>query len=175
MPQAFERPRVTARPLAFALLLPAFGFTECSEFDTVTVPEEDTLPPFAGTRLFRRNGEEVIRFDGARFEADAFNENFIVIPFGYDAGGLASIFMYRSATVQCGTQPKIIWSFVDELDAQDAQPGDQISNGRWLYFNFRPNQLTNNPDCTVTMFWTVEVQDAAGNETIARGSIRYAP
>lgn len=167
--------RLNLHPLAVFVLLPAFGFTNCDEFDVVTVPEQDDLPPFAGTRIFRSEGDEVIRLDDTYIEARDFDEAFTVVPFGYDAGGLARLRMFRTVFVRCQGLPPTLWTFDDEIDEEQAAPGDQISNGRWLYFSTRPSELARDSSCRVWMNWGAEVRDVAGNENRASGTIYYAP
>jgi len=174
------------RAWAILLVVPAFGFTDCQYFNTVTVPASDTTPPLIATRLWV-DGQEAIRFGTIEQVVDA-DTSFLVVPSVYDSGGAKSLTLQQIVRVRCHdydadpeeTQATDIF-FFDRFDSQSGWPGSSVSNGLYLigdvtdlgsfdWYCYDGFDLTE-----IRYEWTTTGQDFAGNVVSELGSFVYVP
>ena len=166
--------------VALVLVAPAFGFTNCEHFNTVTVPASDSTAPIVGTRYLDNDGGDAIRFDGfvETIHGDV-GKNYFVAPYGFDGGGVQALHIQRHATKYCenGDIGTIVhYHFLPESDEGSGGVGDQVSNGRYLYFLFRPlDYVTADSNCEVDMTWAITAVDYNGNTSTGWGGISYLP
>lgn len=165
------------------LSTPMLGFTNCSYFAEVTVPAVDTTPPIIGSRVWSNelslSGN--IYFGEVAYQTSEPYGNWILAPWGYDAGGLKELHIRVDKDEKCclilpgvgtvcqkklGTSERITHSETGEV-------GDTVSNGHYDVFGFRLTDY-GHPSCDLIRFgYLVTATDFAGNVSSAAGSVTY--
>lgn len=165
-------------PLALAAMA---GFTNCGDFDDVTIPASDTTDPTMASRIYM-GGTETIAMDHYHHETDDIDTSFQVLPCMIDAGGAHRLSFHQSLWVACKDpvtgEPTegYIADFVTESDHQDGDVGDTVSNGIYLVgesIHFSDYGCNVNAVDFIQYQWSFLGEDFAGNQASSGGEIVY--
>jgi hypothetical protein len=161
------------------LALPAVGFTNCSSFSEVTVPANDTAAPLVGSRVYEPGESDVVRFGSVSYETHDPNGTWYLAPFGFDAGGMHTLSVGTYSDRRCCYPNSSVCGWITTLsqttvDSENANPGDTVSNGRYLWFNFKPSTSYGSRTCDIHRFgYLIQAVDQAGNISTGTASVTY--
>jgi hypothetical protein len=168
-------------------LVPLAGFTDCSEFSTVTVPPtgQDRTVPIVGTRMWI-DGEE--RIDLGSASHVSLTGDVVLVPFILDRGGAGSLSTTETVVVTChdsDAEPELTQvstlTFFPQTTSQRGAPGQQRSDG--LYLIGRVSVLTDFTSLcnagfaprSVAVRWESAGRDLSGNRASTIGVITWQP
>jgi hypothetical protein len=168
-------------------LIPLAGFTDCSEFSTVTVPPtgQDRTVPIVGTRMWI-DGEE--RIDLGSASHVSLTGDVVLVPFILDRGGAGSLSTTETVVVTChdsDAEPELTQvstlTFFPQTTSQRGAPGQQRSDG--LYLIGRVSVLTDFTSLcnagfaprSVAVRWESAGRDLSGNRASTIGLITWQP
>lgn len=159
--------------LMVLLALPSLGYTNCSQFSTVTVPAVDNTDPIAGFKVIRSGQSPVIHYGDADYTTDNPNLIWTIVPFGYDAGGMQELDVLKTRfRVDGGCTILNNGDFSPDNDTQpQADPGETSTNGIYLHTTVSASTDISPTGCRVEWRYRATATDQAGNEDQADFSL----
>jgi hypothetical protein len=132
--------------LWWLLLLPSFGFTNCSGYFTnVTVPTADTTVPVLATRMWIGGVESLSLGWAEEVITDPADAVIVIAPGIWDSGGAKTLQVTEHLAAFCSDGFGIDVAFLPQSTSQSGGPGSVVSNG--MYLLGRINDLSTAHTC----------------------------
>jgi hypothetical protein len=173
---------MTRPSLWWLLLLPSFGFTNCTGYFTnVTVPSADTTEPVLATRIWIGGVESIHLGWADEVITDPADAVIVIAPGIWDSGGARTLQVNEHLQAFCSNGLGIDILFAPQSTSQSGGPGSVVSNGMYLLGAI--NDLDGVHTCPsgthlteVEYSWSITGTDFFGNAGDPYiGVIRYLP